>query len=306
MPITGFSARGRVFAAVAFLVCFGSSAGAQSILDARRVEFSPSPDHAVVDSSGVPLVDGYTMNIFPAGGATPLETVDLGKPAPDADGFIRVDFIALLPVPLTPGLSYEATVSADGPGGSSASGRSNTFGLSTPCSYSISPNGQTFAAAGGAGSFSVTTDAACNWTAVSNDPWLTVTSGATGAGPGTVAFSVAVNDAAASRSGTLLAAGWNFTVVQGGADCTFAVSPTAISTGYTATTLSVTVSTAPGCAWTASSPASWAVVSSGASGNGPGTVTLTVSRDNWANRSATLTIAGQSVVLTQQGRPRRR
>lgn len=129
-----------------------SAAWAQSITDARRVEFTPSTDHNAVDTAtGVALVQNYSLQLFLAGGAAPLQTVTLGKPAPQGDGMIRVDFVALLPTALTPGLIYEVVITAVGPGGSSASGRSNTFGFSLPCAPSISPTSQSIAAGGGTG-----------------------------------------------------------------------------------------------------------------------------------------------------------
>ena len=53
----------------------------------------------------------------------------------------------------------------------------------------------------------------CSWTAASNAAWITVTSGATGNGNGSVAFAVAAN-LGASRTGTLTIAGQAFTVTQ--------------------------------------------------------------------------------------------
>ncbi len=256
----------------------------------------------------MPLLSRYSMAIYPAGGATPLETVDLGKPSPDPDGFIRVNFAVLLTIPLTPGQSYEATVSAIGPGGSSASGRSNTFGVSGPCSYSLSPSSQSIGPAAAQGSFAMSTGAGCAWTAVSQAPWITVTAGAAGTGPGTVSYSATANSATSARSGTILAAGWNFTLLQSGQApaCTFTISPTQRTVPWTATSISVTVGAQPGCAWTATSPASWALVTAGASGTGPGTVTITVNKyTGLSNRSATLTIAGQKFLLTQTGKRHR-
>ncbi len=87
---------------------------------------------------------------------------------------------------------------------------------STNCSYSISPTNQSFAANGGTGSTNVTTQANCAWTATSNASWLTITSGASGNGSGTVGYSVAANTAATQRTGTLTVAGQTFTVTQAG------------------------------------------------------------------------------------------
>src|SRR5689334_19811161 len=192
-----------VFLTIAFSA---STALAQSITDPQRVEFTPSADHNAVDSSGTPLVQSYTLQIYISGGAL-TQTVGLGKPAPDPDGYIRVNFVSLLTTPLTGGVTYEGRVSANGPGGSSTSLPSNTFSFSVPCSPSISPASQSIAAAGGAGSTTVTAGTGCTWTAVSNASWITVTAGATGTGNGTVTFSSASNPSTSARSGTLTIAG---------------------------------------------------------------------------------------------------
>jgi hypothetical protein len=62
----------------------------------------------------------------------------------------------------------------------------------------------------------VTTAAGCAWTAASNASWLTVTSGASGSGNGTVSYSVAVNTSTSARNGTLTVAGQPVTVSQAG------------------------------------------------------------------------------------------
>src|SRR4029079_11084830 len=72
--------------------------------------------------------------------------------------------------------------------------------------YSASPTGASPGSTGGAASVTVTTTSGCAWTATSNAAWLTVTSGASGTGNGSVGFSIAANTGAA-RSGTLTVAG---------------------------------------------------------------------------------------------------
>lgn len=59
------------------------------------------------------------------------------------------------------------------------------------------------------------------------------------------------------------------------------------------------MSTPSGCAWTASSSAAFATITSGASQSGTGTVAVTVAANAGDTRTATLTVAGQSVTLTQ-------
>ena len=85
------------------------------------------------------------------------------------------------------------------------------------CTFSISPTSANFPAAGGTGSVSVTTQAGCNWTAVSNSgSFVTITSGASGTGNGTVNYSVAANTSALSRTGAMTIAGLGFAVNQAG------------------------------------------------------------------------------------------
>jgi hypothetical protein len=82
-----------------------------------------------------------------------------------------------------------------------------------PCTYAIAPTSQNVPVLGASGTVNVTTAVGCTWTASSNAPWLTITSGASGSGNGAVGFTAAANVGAA-RSGTLTIAGQTFTVTQ--------------------------------------------------------------------------------------------
>ena len=82
------------------------------------------------------------------------------------------------------------------------------------CTYSISPTRATFGRAGGSGTVTVTATAGCSWTAVSNSTWITVTGGASGAGNGTVSYSVAPLPGQGNRNGRLTIAGQVFNVKQ--------------------------------------------------------------------------------------------
>jgi len=62
----------------------------------------------------------------------------------------------------------------------------------------------------------VTSPDDCSWTATSNDDWITVTSGDSGNGLGTVAYSVDANPEASSRTGNITIVGETFTVTQDG------------------------------------------------------------------------------------------
>jgi hypothetical protein len=176
-----------------------------------------------------------------------------------------------------------------------------TFTNSGACTYSISPTSSTVGSAASTGSVSVASGAGCAWTASSGAGWITVTSGASGSGNGTVAYSVAANTGSSSRTGTLSIAGNTYTVTQQAATCSYTVAPTTDSAPAGGGAKSAAVTTASGCAWTATSNATWITVTSG-SGTGNGTVTYNVvANGGTASRSGTLTVAGQTVTVSQAG-----
>ena len=82
------------------------------------------------------------------------------------------------------------------------------------CTYSISPESDGVGPNDGAGSVNVSTTSSCQWTAASNVPWMTIASGSSGTGNGTVVYRFLVNPGA-RRTGTLTIAGRTFTVMQG-------------------------------------------------------------------------------------------
>jgi len=86
--------------------------------------------------------------------------------------------------------------------------------MCSECVYTLSPNTIPFSAAGGSGSFNViSSDAACPYTVASNDSFLSITSGTSGTGNGTVSFAVAAN-AGPVRTGTITAADRTFSISQ--------------------------------------------------------------------------------------------
>lgn len=91
-----------------------------------------------------------------------------------------------------------------------------SFNLQT-CSYTASPDTQTFAPASATGSIAVTaTPPDCAWTAASNDSWLTVTSGSGGTGNGTVGFTVGFSTNPGPRTGFLVVGGQRVAITQQG------------------------------------------------------------------------------------------
>ena len=81
------------------------------------------------------------------------------------------------------------------------------------CSYSIAPGNDKVEGSAGTGSITVSTSSGCTWTASSNVSWITVTSGASGTGNGTVTYSYTANPGK-DRKGTISVAGRTFTLDQ--------------------------------------------------------------------------------------------
>ena len=179
------------------------------------------------------------------------------------------------------------------------------IGGNEACAFAVSPTTVTAGGAASTATVNVTVSPSnCDppgWTAsVSNGAFVTV-SPQSGTGNGAVTLTIAANTGA-QRTATVTIANQTVTVTQN-AICTFSVSPTTLTATSAggASTVAVTASPA-GCSpanWTASSNAAFVTVSP-TTGTGNGTVTLTVSANTAAaDRSGTVTIAGQTVTVNQ-------
>ena len=282
------------------LLLVTSRAGGQTV-DPRTVEFDPSADHNTVLTGGQAAVSRYDFELYYQGAAQPFQVMDLGKPVPEVDGKIRVDFLSFLSSWPLPGITYEARVNAIGPAGNGESAPSNAFTFSGPCANVVSAPTLAFPAAGGPGSVDVFTGTGCTWSASSSAGWVTVPSG-TISGNATMNVNVAPNTTTTQRTATLTAGSASVLVTQAASVCAFAVSPTTVAAaaGGAVGTLGVTV--ASGCSWTAVSAASWIAVTSGATGSGAGSTGYTVAANTSTSpRTGTVTIAGTVVTVTQAG-----
>jgi hypothetical protein len=168
------------------------------------------------------------------------------------------------------------------------------------CVYSVGTTSVSVPSTANTGTISVTTGTACSWTATSHVSWITIASGATGTGIGTVTYSVAANPTGSVRTGTLTIAGKTVTITQLANSCMYSLGTTSASVPSTANTGSLSVVTGTACSWTATSNVSWITVTGGVSGTGIGTVTYSVAANLTGGvRIGTLTVAGQTVTITQ-------
>ncbi len=190
------------------------------------------------------------------------------------------------------------------------------------CSFTLSAQSATAAASGGSGSVNVTAASGCTWTASTPSNFLTVTTGASGNGNGTVDYSVAANTGAA-RSGTLSIAGHTFTVNQSGVSsgngtliiATGSNLPSGIVNSAYSTTLSASGGQTP-YSWNVTSgalPAGLTLSPSSGTINGTPTVagttsftiTLTDKAGNLQSQVFTITVAGagSGITITNSGFP---
>jgi hypothetical protein len=91
----------------------------------------------------------------------------------------------------------------------------NAVIMTSGCMYTLTQSSQSFAAASNTGTITVAAASGCAWTATSNNSWITITSGSSGSGNGTVAFSVGANSGSTIRSGTISVNNQTFIVYQG-------------------------------------------------------------------------------------------
>lgn len=81
------------------------------------------------------------------------------------------------------------------------------------CAHLLGSSEQNFASSGGTGSIGVLAESGCPWSVVDKPGWITINSGGSGSGPGTINYSVSANTVA-TRTGTITTAERTFTVTQ--------------------------------------------------------------------------------------------
>ncbi len=295
-----------VFALLAPVVAYSQTT---AVVNPTMVQFLPSADDSAVTSDGLPVVVRYDLQIYLQGATTPYVTVNLGKPTIDTDGNIRVDFSKLMSGYPLPDGSYDARVVAVGQSGVGQSDLSNQFSFqssapgTTPapsCTYTLSATQGAIGPPGGTVVLNVGANVStCGWTAMGTSSWVAM-SPESGTGPGTVTLTVAAN-AGATRTAVLTIAGQTYTLTQAALSCTYSLAATSWAAGAAGGAGSIAVTAGDStCGWTAASDAAWVTVSP-ASASGSGSVTITAAPNAGAARTATLTVAGQALAVTQAG-----
>jgi hypothetical protein len=167
------------------------------------------------------------------------------------------------------------------------------------CTYAASTP-SAVGSAGGPVQVNITAAAGCPWVVTNNDSQaLTITSGASGTGNGTVNLTVAPSVALNPRTFTESVTGTSFSIYQVGL-CFLTLNSTSFSPTWEGGNSSVGFTTfAPGCAWAASSNADWLSITTGTSGNGDAYVGYSIATNTGAARMGTLSINAQTFTVNQ-------
>jgi hypothetical protein len=140
----------------------------------------------------------------------------------------------------------------------------------------------------------------CAWSASVEGNWLSIRSGSSGQGEGTVEFAAAANPDPQTRTGAVVVNGSRAQISQAAGECVLTLDRSASDfppAGGTAT-VQVVASSAL-CSWTAAANDDWISISTGASGRGNGATTISVAATTGPPRAGSVTIAGQQYSVTQ-------
>lgn len=187
-----------------------------------------------------------------------------------------------------------------------------------PCEFAISSRHEVLDGSGGERAIEVKPSSSlCEWTAATDESWISIRSGRQGKGQGTVTVHIDPI-ASSSRAGTLTIAGIGVRIEQSaapapgpgpgpgpapgptpGPSCALSIAPATIGLGPSGGGGEVRVTAPAGCAWTAESQATWITIATGAAGNGPGSVSLRVEATEGPPRTGRVTIGGQIATIEQ-------
>jgi len=163
------------------------------------------------------------------------------------------------------------------------------------CTYAFSGN-TNVPSSGGTIQIAVTAPAHCPWSAISESSIVSIVSGASGSGNGTVTLSLPANDGVVWLSPTVQIGPQTVTLQEADV-CSYSLSPQSLGDAAGSGTMSVTANLA-GCSWSPTSDSSWLTVSG--SGTGSATFPYSVTQNTTgAPRTANVTLDHQTFSVTQ-------
>ena len=152
---------------------------------------------------------------------------------------------------------------------------------------------------GGSGTVELYTEGNAAWTAVSDVSWISIATGASGAGNGSIMYVVdPYTQTSASRTGTITIAGKKLYITQRGYE--LSIDPAVREIGCNAGQGEFGISASIDVVWQVIVTEDWITIVGDKSGNGDGTLHYTVKDNNTgAARTGKIIVAGEVYTITQ-------
>ncbi len=177
---------------------------------------------------------------------------------------------------------------------------SETFVAPVPtrCAVQAATTPPAFAPNGGSGTVRITTNRECAWAVQTDAAWVALQQ-ASGTGDATVQVTVAPNSDTSPRNAGLNVNDQRLQISQEGRPCQFKLSSTHETVDGSGGQRTIQVQTSSQCTWSATAGVSWITIDRGRNGTGNGNVVFEVAPTTGPSRAGALTIAGQTVQVTQ-------
>jgi trimeric autotransporter adhesin len=196
--------------------------------------------------------------------------------------------------------SILASILAGGTQGCTSSQTSTavTSPASVKCQVQVGSPTTDFTSDGGKGTLAIATTRDCTWTVSTSATWVSVAN-MSGQGEASVPYAVAANTVPVARAAQIAVSDATLQLSQDAAPCRFALSSSSASVAAAGGPVTVQLSTLTGCAWKATTDATWLTIASGASGNTAGTIGMSAASNTGAARTAHMAAGGLTFTVTQ-------
>jgi len=173
-----------------------------------------------------------------------------------------------------------------------------TSPASVKCQVQVGSPTTEFTSDGGKGTLAIATTRDCTWSVSTSAAWVSVAN-INGQGEASVPYSVAANTVPVARAAQIAVSDATLQLSQDAAPCRFALSSSSASVGAAGGSVTVQLSALTGCAWHATTDASWLTIASGAGGNTTATIAMSAALNNGAARTAHMIAGGLTLTVTQ-------
>jgi hypothetical protein len=169
---------------------------------------------------------------------------------------------------------------------------------SVKCQVQVGSATTDFTSNGGKGTLAIATTRDCTWTVSTSANWVSVAN-SSGQGEASIPYAVAANPVPVARAAQIAVSDATLQLSQDAAPCQYALSSPSASVAAAGGSVTVQLSTLTGCAWKATSDASWLTIVSGATGSATATIGMSVAANTGAARTAHMVAGGLTFTVTQ-------